>query len=274
MRTLRVFVSCLAIGATALTATAQQNEPGGGGGGGGGRARQPRGGGFGMEQLPPEKARAAWEAEAHLVAKNLGLTKEQTSGLVKAYTDARESQAKAMRDMMERARKERDEGDEGEGGRGRMRGNMEEMRQARQEAIEKFHKALTSEVKLTEEQSAKAMDPLGTFSPQWDRAVDTILGFKLDQNKQAAALEATETYLIQMNKAREARGDREEMQKTMQQAREKLSESLKKNLSEEQYQKVESAFGPGMRGPRGPRGGGENEGQGGGGRRRPGGGGG
>src|SRR5262249_46346373 len=96
-----------------------------------------------------------------------------------------------------------------------------------------------------------------------DNMADAVAGFKLDATKQQDALVAMEDYVVAQGKARgQLRdGDRDAIRTAMQEAREKLSASMKKLLSEEQFKKFEST----MQGGFGGRGGGGGRGPGGGG---------
>lgn len=276
MRALRAFASCLAIGTMAMSVAAQPPAQGGQPGGDRpGRAGPGGPGGMQRMMLPPEKAKAAWEAEAKFVSQNLKLNDDQTKAVVKAYADARESESKAMRDMMDKMRQN---AQGNEGGRPRMDPDemqkmREESQKAREDAKAKLESAFKS-AKLSPEQSSKAMDVLGSFNAQWDRAVDAITGLNLPAEKQNAAILATQDYVLAMQKARtDANGDRDAMQTAMQEARTKMNDSLKKVLSDEQFEQVQAAFGRGGgmggggRRGRGGNGGGEGGGGGGGGGR-------
>src|SRR5689334_8063253 len=142
MHTLRLVVCCAAVGTMGLSALAQD---------GAGKAerppaRQPRPdgpppGAGQREPLSPEKAKAAWTLEATGVAKRIGASDDQAKGMVKAYAEARESQAKASdktrQEIMEKARG----GDEGGGGRGGFSTEglkaMEEMNAKEREKLQK-----------------------------------------------------------------------------------------------------------------------------------------
>jgi hypothetical protein len=260
MRTFKMVVACVVVGAMGMTASAQDRPQRGNDG----ERRQPGGGGpgergpGGMRGLAPEKAKAAWEAEAKGVAGRLGLKDDQTKALVKAYTDARESQRTAM----EKARKEATEKHDKDGdhdaapaGRGaEMRKMMEEVNGAERE---KFQKALGST--LSADQTKDAVSSLGTFNNNWDRITDVVVGFNLDGKKQQEAQNAVETFVLAQGKAMGG-GDRESAQEAMQASHEKLMDSMKKVLSDEQFKKFQEATaqrrGPGGGGRDGKSGGG------------------
>jgi hypothetical protein len=273
MNTLRVWVAAIAIGATGLSALAQDSnpaqatprrqrtrqpdaQPGQDG------ARQPGQGRPGA--LSPEKAKAAWELEATGVAKRLGLKDDQTKALIKAYTDARTSQNEALDKAMKAAQdKARDSGDEG-GGRPRM--DPQAMQEMNKTEKAKFETAIKPT--LSADQSTKVLASLGTFSRPWDQMTDILAGFNLDASKKQDAQNAVEDFVVATGKARAANagpdGDREAMRTAMQEANQKLTDSLKKDLSDEQMTQIQSAMsmgrGGGPGGGRRPRDGGDNSG--------------
>ncbi|MCA3004505.1 MAG: hypothetical protein LW650_08480 [Planctomycetaceae bacterium] len=303
MRTVKMLVGMMAVGCMALPLMAQ---PGGGGGGGGegGKNGQPGGerprrerapGGPGGEgrpggQMSPEKAKAAWGAQAAAVAARLGLNEGEGKALAEAYVAARESHGKAAeearRGMMERNR----EGGGGGGGPGG--GDREQMRERAQEGLramaelnkkeqEKFAKAL--EGKVAADKAASAVAVLGTFNRQYDVMTDALVGLKLEAGKQQQAMEVVERFVAAQEKARPAaggEGDREGAREAMTAARNSMREEMAKVLSADEMKKFEETL-PGARGRgqgggeggkgggkggEGGKGGGEGGGKGGGGR--------
>lgn len=244
MRTLKIMVSCLMIGALAAPVLAQndapppprQGRPGGPGGPGGGP-------GGGMRQaLSPEKAKAAWELEAKSVAAALGVSGDKAAALSKAYVEARTSQgaaAEKLRDEM------REQGREGGAPDGSMREKVEKLNADERAKLEK---ALGGT--LSAEQTKTAMETLGTFNRGWDHMASVIAGFNLDAKKQGDALNAVYQFVSTQGKNRAAGpgGDRQAMRTAMQEAREKMNTSLKGILSEDQYKQFEETTGPGQRG--------------------------
>lgn len=237
--------------------------------------RPAQGGGGG--QLSAEKSKAAWELEANGVAKRLALKDEVTKPLVKAYTDARTSQNDAYTKLRDEQRKARQEGGGGGGGGGaEMRTALEALNKKEKE---KFEKALPAG--LSPDQKTKVMASLGSFNIQWDRMADAIAGFKLEPAKQQAALDAIEDNVLAIAKLNAAatgeNPDREAQRTGRTEARTKMTDALKKVLSEEQMKKFEETI-PAGRGGGGGNGGGGGGGNGGGGRpprgNQPGGGGG
>lgn len=266
MRTMKLLASCLVMGAMAFSAAAQDEKPADpkpaqppAGERPPGEAPRPR---MAAPALSPEKAKAAWEAQAKGVAGGLSLDETKTAAVVKAYTDARTSFSQANEKLM----KERRDAGEGAGPQAAAdyRKKAEEMLKSERE---KFEKALTA-ASLTTEQTAKAMESLGTFNRQWDLFTDTILGFNLDAKKGAEAAKALEEYVIARGK-QVASEDREAARASMQEARRKMLETMKGILTEEQN-KTFTAVANGGRPGGGGGGGGEEPAP----RRRPGGGGG
>lgn len=274
MRSLNVFVSCIALGTLALSATAQNEPP----------ARpavrparpadagapQPGGpGGARPQQLSPEKAKAAWEVEATGVAKRAMVEDAKIKDVVKAYSEARASYDAAAEKMRAEMRaKAEDKGggnDKGGGGGGRGAEMMKAMEDLNKAEREKLQKALGAAV--SQDQTTKLMASLGTFNRQWDAMADSISGFGLEAKKQQDALNAVEDYVVAQAKIRGGGpdADPEARRSANQESRTKLTDSLKKVLSEEQMKKLEPMLGGGRgRGPGGP-GGGGGGGQGGGG---------
>ena len=254
MRKLSVLISCVAVGAMGLSALAQDKKPDQPPAGDrqprGNRPGGPGGGGMMRGQLPPERAKAAWEAEATGVAKHAGLNEAQTKSLVAAYTAARESHAESMQKLMKEVR-DAAEGNE----RPDPQAMQEKMQGLNKAEKEKFQKAVGAT--LSADQAAKVLASLGSFNGQWDRWVDALGEFKLDPAKNQQAMDALETFVLASEKARA--GDRETMRESMQAARESLNESMKKILNDEQFQKFESSMGRG--GQRGGGPGGQDGGQ-------------
>lgn len=206
------------------------------------RAGQPgeRGGPRNL-QLSPERAKAAWEVAATAVSKRLGLSEDQTKGVVKAYVAARESHNTAsqkLRDQMRERMRDADEGD--------MRERAEETRKAMDDLNTAERTKLAAALKdvVGAELSEKAVASLGLFAPNWDRMVDVIAGFKLEAGKQQDALNAVETFIVSQAKiARDA--ERDERMEAMRSGREKLIGALKPILSEEQMAQFEQSMGGG-----------------------------
>ena len=265
MRAWKVIFTCVALGASSLTALAQNEKP-----------KEPpparprdtqpgdrpqRPGGM-RETLAPEKAKAAQELQATGVAKRLSLKDDQVKAVVKAYTDARESYSKANEKLIQELRDK--QGDRQQ----MMQERMKAMEDLTKSEREKFEKALGST--LTTDQTSKVMASLGAFviAPQWDRMTDTIAGFKLDAAKQQTAQNAIEDFVVAQAKIRPpgrdaSDADREAAQKARQEARDTLDGALKKVLSDDQVKKFEETLPRGGRG--GPGGGPGRRGGGGGG---------
>lgn len=194
--------------------------------------------------LAPEKAKAAWDLQAAGVAHRLKLDAAKTQALTKAYVDARESHSaaaeKLSQDMME---KMRSGGNSGGDPASRGAEAMKAAEELNTTERAKLEKALGAA--LTPDETSKAIASLGTFNRQWDQLTYALSELKLDSAKQQEGLNAIEEFVIASGKARA--GDRESMRTTMQEARTKLMDSMKKTLTEEQFKQFEAAF-PGARG--------------------------
>lgn len=268
MRLVNALVCCVAIGSVSCQVLAQEagrpprqgqgnRQPGGEGG-----RPAPR------EAMSPEAVKSAWTIQATGVAKRLGFDATQTETLVKAYAQARESQRAAADEVRKKARETmRDRGGQpgGEGGRppegdrpadgerprrerGAAGGAMQAMEEANKVQREKFTKALT-DAGLGSEESRKAVESLGLFSPVWDGMADAIAGFHLDEAKQQQALDAVEAFVVASASVRGGGGeDREKARETMTNARTKLNDTLKGVLSEDQMKKFEQVSARGMGG--------------------------
>lgn len=290
MRALKLLACCVVVGGMSMTVLGQETKPGGDRPARPARGERPEGAGQPREALSAEKTKAAWELQATGVAKRLTLKDDQVKAVVKAYTEARTSHNTAAEKLREELANKASEGNKdekkdkkdakpegkpdakpdgekrpgGAGGRAGMRPEaakkMEELNTAERE---KLQKALGAT--LTTEQTTKAVASLGTFSRQWDTMADAIAGFKLEAAKQQTALEAIEDFVVAQGKARTtSEGDRDAVRTAMKESREKLAESLKKVLSEEQVKTFEESMRGAMRGAGGPGGPGGGEGRGGG----------
>jgi len=191
--------------------------------------RGPRG-----PRMAPEQTQAVWTLQASHVAGKLKLSKEETTKLVDAYKKARESYNEALRKVREEARAGADTED------------RQAVRQAMREGQQKVTKAETGKFAkavgaiLDKEKTKLALKHLGTFSGSWDRMVYTIAGLKLDEEKQAKALDIVNAYVVELTAAREkaiASGDRGSMREVFQKQRAKLNEAMGKVLSEEELAK-------------------------------------
>ena len=187
-------------------------------------------------QLEPEQAQAAWTLAARGVANELGLSKEAASKLIDAYKAARESSQKVMQGMMG-----------GGGGRGARQGLIATEQGKLEKALKGF---------LSDEQVAKAMESLGTFSSEWDRFLDVLAGFNLDEENLYKALALVCTYVVESSKAMSAamaNQDFQSMRTARQTHKAALDGGLSKILTPSQLITWNQATAPRMRG--GPRGG-------------------
>ena len=188
-------------------------------------------------QLEPEQAQAAWTLAARGVANELGLSKEATTKLMDAYKTARESYQKAMEELR------------GTGGGGfegsqdlavRERGKLE----------------TTLKGFLNDKQAAEAIASLGTFNGEWDRFLDVIAGFKLNDKNLFTALALVRTYVVDYDKARRsatASQDRASMRTARETHKAALDGGLSKIFTPSQLITWNQATAPRMRG--GPPGG-------------------
>jgi hypothetical protein len=195
------------------------------------------------QQLSPEKAKAAWELQAKTVAAAVGANADQTKGVVKAYSDARTSLSAATEKLRAEAMKANEGG--GQPDRAAMREKIAEVTTAERAKLEK---ALAGS--LSAEQTKKAMVSLGGFNVGWDSMTDTLAGFNLEPKKLDDAMKATNEYFIAIAKARDS-ADQEALRTTMQESRQKLNDTMKKLLTEEQFGKFEASTGGRGRGGQG-----------------------
>lgn len=307
MRMFNLAAMVLVAGLSCLPVSAQNAPPDGPGAGGppprgeggprrggeGAPPRGPRGQGGGMmgRQLSPEKAKAAWEAEAKWVTRDFGLDEAKSKAVIASYTSAREEQQAGVQKLMEHMRDAR-QGDNGGGdapgagtgagagaggagaaggeGAGGPGGRFGQMQQEMQQKIAELNKTQREKLaadlghSLSSDQVDKAMPLLGAFNPGWDSMIDAITGFKLDEAKNAAAFDAVQTYTLAVEQARANAkpDDREATRNAVTENRKALMASLKNVLSEEQLKQFDNATSMGGgRGARGGRGGGEGGGE-------------
>lgn len=231
----RALLRGLVIGAFAVTVAgiSAMAQPGGGPGGGG-----PGGPGGG---LPPEVMAKVEAAQAQAVAASLTLDAEKSGKLAEAYSAARKAAA----------------ANRPEGGGGR--GDWEAMLKAQEENRAKMQESFKAF--LDEAQAKEAAAILGGNARQWDRLVAVILGFGLEEAKQAEALGHTVAYVKASVKAREdnaGAGNFEGVRTAMAAAKKTLDDAIAPLLSD--AQKTEWT----EKTSRGPRGGGrERRGEGG-----------
>ncbi len=228
----RALIRGLVIGAFAVTVAgiSAMAQPGGGPGGGG-----PGGG------LPPEVMAKVEAAQAQAVAASLTLDAEKSGKLAEAYSAARKAAA----------------ANRPEGGGGR--GDWEAMLKAQEENRAKMQESFKAF--LDEAQAKEAAAILGGNGRQWDRLVAVIVGFGLEEAKQAEALGHTVAYVKASVKAREdnaGAGNFDGIRTAMAAAKKTLDEAIAPLLSD--AQKTEWT----EKTSRGPRGGGrERRGEGG-----------
>ena len=170
--------------------------------------------------LSPEKQEAAQKMEAQYVAKELKLSDDNTSKLVAAYLKARKSLTDARQAL-------------------RSEGTRDF--QAYRDLSDKESQKLEGELGkfLKEKQVKKAMESLGTFNTSWDRMLDALAGFKLEEKQLNKALDKVNAYVIDsaklMQEARES-GSFREMRPKFQELRDKLDKAMEGILSAEQLE--------------------------------------
>ena len=167
--------------------------------------------------LSPEKQQAAQKIQAQYVAKKLKLSDDNTSKLVAAYLKARKSLTDARQALA--------------------RGDFQAYRDLSDKEREKLEGELGKFLK--EKQVKKAMESLGTLNTSWDRMVDALAGFKLEEKQLNKALDKVNAYVIDsaklMQEARES-GSFQEIRPKYQELREKLNKAMEGILSEEQLE--------------------------------------
>lgn len=181
-------------------------------------------------RMAPANTQAAWATEAKHVANKLDLPEEPAGKLVKAYTEARNGYIASMNAKREEMR--------GASGDRRSMGSafraaIEEVRKTERE---KFSTALSEF--LTEEQTKKALNRLGTFSSSLDRMVHTLTGFKLGDEKQAKTLDLVFAYNAELAKLwSQGPGEQQDfgaMREKMAEMKAKLDTKMADILSNEQ----------------------------------------
>lgn len=250
MRLHKVAMSVLAVGLLAIPALGQDAPPSGSGGAGGagGPPGGQRGGGgggpAGRPVLPPEQAKQAWELEVKHLGAELGLNDKQVADAVKAYSEVREAHGKGLQDLTQKFRPPR--GEDGQFDPEAQRAQADEMRKAFEDLNTSNREKLKTELakSMTSEQVDKAMIPLGTFNPNWDAAVITVVGFKLEADKQETSMDAMLKYVTTIGAAYGST-DRAALRTANQTARRELNETMKPLLTEEQFGKLQAALAGG-----------------------------
>jgi hypothetical protein len=188
------------------------------------------------------------------VAASLKLDAEKAGKLAAAYSAGKKAAAEKF--AAERAAGEGREEREGREGRseGGGRGDFEGMRKLQAEQQTQLQDSFKAF--LDEAQAKEAAEVLGGFNRQWDRLVSVILGFGLDEAKQAEALGHTVAFVKASAKARTDNAGATNMdavRTAMVAAKKTLDEAIAPLLSD--AQKVEWT----EKTSRGPRGGGDRE---------------
>lgn len=192
---------------------AAQDRPRGGGGGGGGFGR-----------MSPEQNAAGWQAQATIVAEDLGLSPELTAKLVDAYKTNREGQMAAM----EALRKEAGED---------QRPDREKMQAALKAEGAKLEPAVKAF--LNPEQTAKVMATLSSSAMRWQNMAVALQEMKLESKVKAQAVKLVLAYVVEFDKAMQGagQGDREAIRTSLRTLKEKLDADMAKILTPEQSTK-------------------------------------
>jgi hypothetical protein len=174
----------------------------------------------------------AWETQARGISKAIAQPSDTEEKIVEAYVAARAK----VQDFVESVESK------GEDIHKHIDGYMKITGEERDKL-----KASLSEF-LSEADVTAALDSLGTFSRQWDRAVVALSKFKLEGDKQSQAFTAAATYAKEIDAARKkAMGtdDTKAMMASFGEAREKLYSAVGKVLTAEQLTtfKAETAMG-------------------------------
>lgn len=169
-----------------------------------------------------EKNVKAWDMEAKTVAQGLALTAEQTTKLIDAYKAARDSHVTAVNAAIGQAE----------------RPNFQKMREVNQAEKAKLEAALKGF--LNPEQTAKALETLGSFNRRWDSMVDALDGMGLADKAKGDAMKLVTDYVAEWSKAMQdamTSGNRESMRDKATKMKEKLDADMAKVLSAEQMTK-------------------------------------
>lgn len=213
----RVFVVMVSVCALVFCCLGVGAQPPAAGGGPGGGPGGPGGPGA------LERNEKAWEIQANSVAKSLSLSADQTTKLVKAYKEARESYIKAFEALR------------GEQGSQRDRGKFMEVGKAEKAKFEAAIKGF-----LKPEQLSAALSSLGSFNRRWDSMVMALDGMKLDEKKMAEAMKLVIDFVVEQDKLMQTMasgGDFQAMREKMRPLREKLDTDMAKVLSADEMTK-------------------------------------
>ncbi|MGB2867883.1 MAG: hypothetical protein WBD36_05490 [Bacteroidota bacterium] len=133
-----------------------------------------------------EKIHSVWKLQSQSVAQDLGLSKEKSGILEKAYLAARQSQASALKSLPE------------ETDRQKSRAAIEQLKSSEREKLKASLKDTFSEKEI-----ARILPSLATFNKNWDKYLATLRDFGLPKSKMTAAQKVLIEYVVEYEQARE-----------------------------------------------------------------------
>lgn len=184
--------------------------------------------GPGGNRLSPEKAQAAWSAQASGIASEAGLSSSNAEKLASAYASSRESQGTALRELFS-------SGQRAPGMFQEMQTLNEKERKALAEALGEF---------LSDGEVGKVIALLGTFSRNWDRLISGLLGLELEDGVGEKVYPMISAYVVKSDKARSeamASGNFQGIRESSRVLRQELNGQVSGVLSEEQMAAWKSA---------------------------------
>ena len=186
-----------------------------------GDALSQQGGRGGGNRMSPEQLNAAWSAQGSGASHDAGISAENTAKLIDVYKVSRTEHGKELETLMA----------SGERGPGMFQ-QMQAINSAAGGAMKPKLAAF-----LSAEETDKVMASLGSYNREWDRLVDTVLGFKLAGESNFKALTLIANYVIESDKARAeaiAAMDFESMRAASEELKGMLDLSIASVLSDEQ----------------------------------------
>jgi hypothetical protein len=199
--------------------------------------------------MTTEQSKAAWEIQAKSVASQLGVVDAQAMTTV--YVTARKSYREAVGVARAAARKDREaagggddggQGPVGRDGRGR-RGSDSRFAKVRDAEREKLQSALEPYVQA--ENLKTAVSILGSFDRSYDGMTNTLLGFKLGDEKTMKAMASLNESVVARGKL--AGMDRENRRDAMMDMRDDLMAGLSVVLDSEQMEALQQSMRRGGR---------------------------
>jgi hypothetical protein len=213
-------------------------------GGRGGR-RAPR------SQMTTEQSQAAWEMQAKSVASQLGVADPNAQAISTVYVTARKSYREAVGAARAALRKDQEAAGGGDaGGQGPMgrdgngrRGSGARFAKVRDAERVKLQSAL--EPYVLAENLSKAVAILGSFDRSYDGMTNTLLGFKLGDEKTMKAMATLNEFVVARGKLADM--DREKRRDAMMDMRDDLMAGLSVVLDSEQMKALQQSIRRGGR---------------------------